>query len=63
MIKKISDEIEFQKIKLDSWSFTCAVCDVLIGTCFDFGYNEDYAVDKNRVKESTIICGRCREFI
>lgn len=60
MIKKIADEIEFKKIKLDSWSFKCDKCGVLIGTCFDFKYNDDWAIESKSVKNTAITCGKCR---
>lgn len=40
-------------------SVTCDNCGVLIGTMMDFHYNDDYAVDEFRVKESVMYCGRC----
>lgn len=64
MIKNLDmgrDPPVFEKIELSSWSFTCAICDVLIGTCFDFVYNDDFAVKDKRVEECTLVCGKCRD--
>ena len=60
MIRKIADPILFEKIELDSWSFTCDTCGVLVGTCFDFGFNDDHAVAEKKVKQSVIYCGHCK---
>lgn len=60
MIKKLGEEITYKEISLDDWSFLCDKCGVLIGTCFDFGYNDDYAVAEKKVDLSVIICGKCR---
>ena len=60
-IRKLGDKpVLFEKIELDSFSFKCDNCGVLIATCFDWGFNEDYAVAKQRVKEMVMYCGKCK---
>lgn len=46
--------------EFDNQSFKCDKCGVLIGTCMDFHFNDDYAVAEWKVEEMGMVCGRCR---
>jgi len=59
-VRKLGDKpVLFEKIELDSFSFTCDKCGVLIATGFDWSFNDDYQVEEHKVEEMKMYCGRC----
>jgi ribosomal protein S27AE len=61
MIRKLGDPITYTKIELDSFSFTCDKCGVLMATCMDWAFNDDYQIKEHMVEDMKMYCGRCNE--